>query len=143
MERPTLVQNNQQIKIQPFDYRRFYPYYSKPKMIPIIRMIVGWIFIFCLGLFLLSNLLISMLEPVDGIGPLYRKILVQSIYYLYPFVTLYAIYSAFQKKHFDSEKYSISLLFTVIIVAYKGFWAYSLFRFQGIKELQNGKAFEI
>lgn len=139
MEQPILVDRNRNETKERFDYRKFYPYYSKPKLIPIIKRIIGVLFAASLGFFLFSNL---MGVVIDGEkSAVYWGILRQSVFFLYPFITAYAIYRYTRTKVYDSQKYSVSLLFTVIIILYNGFWIWTLVGLTEAKAIRESSKF--
>ena len=119
MQGPTLIDPRQSRLYQAFDYRKFYPYHTKPKLVPIIKKIIGGLFAVALGVFVLSNLIAV---AIDYSGKsVYYGVLQQAVFFLYPFIALYAIYRYLQRKNYDSQKYSVSILFTAIIIVYNSF----------------------
>ena len=140
-ERPILVRREPNQSATRLDYRKFYPYYSKPRLIPIFKKIVGGFFAGGLVCFLLANFLGMFLDYSKR--SVYVEVIKNSVYFLYPFISLFAVYWYLRKREYDSETYSVSIFFNIFVVIYNGFWIWRLINFQSSTVLGESSAFTV
>lgn len=107
-------------------FQKFYPYYSKPTIVPLLKKLVGLFAGFALGFFLIANLTGLI---VSGVSNTYLRILINWNSLLYLFITMVIIYYTSRAPQNERQKYNISIWYAVITFIYTAFWLFWILSF--------------
>ncbi len=139
--RETILFDRNKNRENSFNYQRFYPYHTKPKAMLILKKVIGSLVSLTLFLFIGSNLLGMFWNKTTE--SIYAQVLERSIFYLYPFISLYVIYKSFRTPEYDSEKYSASLFYIFLVIGYNAFWTWNLLELQEVPKIRESNSFEV